>query len=73
MFIKRMGTMNKSIEVGNEKLESLEDDLEKQNEGEGNASSLLNFKVIEKDKQLGVIQEESNSNSQEESSSFESE
>ena len=68
-----MGTMNKSIEVGNEKLESLEDDLEKQNEGEGNASSLLNFKVIEKDKQLGVIQEESNSNSQEESSSFESE
>jgi hypothetical protein len=73
MFIKRMGTMNKSIDVGNEKLESLEDDLEKQNEGEGNASSLLNFKVIEKDKQLGVIQEESNSNSQEESSSFESE
>jgi hypothetical protein len=73
MFIKRMGTMNKSIDVGNEKLESLEDDLEKQNEGEGNASSLLNFKVIEKDKQLGVIQEESNSNSQEESSSFKSE
>jgi len=68
-----MGTMNKSIDVGNEKLESLEDDLEKQNEGEGKASSLRNFKVIENDKQLGVIQEESNSNSQEESSSFESE
>ena len=55
MFIKRKGTINKSIENGNEKLESLEDDLEKQDEGDGIASSLRNFKIIQSDKQLGVI------------------